>query len=141
MNPPHAIAVGLVQTVLLTIFAAGWWLRIQLPMVLGLRTDPMPDLAVVPGSPRDYTAHPSSAALVVEVSDTTLQFDTNDKRLLYAEARIPEYWVLDLNAGELLVFRDPNGTDYNTRQVLGPADAVSPLAARTATVQVADLLP
>jgi Uma2 family endonuclease len=141
MNPPHAIAVGLVQTVLLTIFAAGWWLRIQLPMVLGLRTDPMPDLAVVPGSPRDYTSHPSTAALVVEVADTTLHFDTNDKRLLYAEARIPEYWVLDLNARELLVFRDPNGTDYNTRQVFGPADAVSPLAAPTATVQVADLLP
>ncbi len=141
MNPPHAVAVMLVQGVLLAIFGAGWALRVQLPLVFGLETDPLPDFAVVRGSPRDFAAHPSTAALVVEVSDTTLSFDTGDKLELYARAGVPEYWVLDLNARELLVYRDPHGTAYRNQQTFGPADAVSPLAAPTATVRVADLLP
>ena len=59
---------------------------------------------------------------------------------------IPEYWVLDLNAGVLHVLRDPgplaaNGTAYRDQRTLSPADAVAPLAAPDASVRVADLLP
>src|SRR5262249_41110799 len=93
MNPPHAITLGLVEEAIRTAFAAGWWLRNQSPLILGQDIDPEPDLAVVPGRPRDYATHPTTAALVVEVSDTSLDFDTNEKRPLYARAGIREYWV------------------------------------------------
>ena len=80
------------------------------------------------------------AELVIEVADSSLDFDTNEKRLLYAKAGIREYWVVDINGRRLLVYRDPQAGDYATQLALGPADAVSPLAAPAAVVRVADLL-
>src|SRR5437763_1149905 len=77
MNPPHAKSLGLVEEAIRTAFGTGWWLRHQSPLILGLGTDPVPDLAVVPGRPRDYTGHPTTADLVVEVADTSLDFDTH----------------------------------------------------------------
>jgi Uma2 family endonuclease len=140
MNPPHAITLGLVEEAIRTAFGTGWWLRHQSPLILGQDTDPEPDLAVVPGRPRDYAGHPTTAELVVEVADLSLSFDTNDKRLLYARAGIREYWVVDINRRELLVYRDPQAGDYASRQTLGPADSVALLAAPAKLVQVADLL-
>ena len=140
MNPPHAITLGLVGEAIRTAFGTGWRIRSRSPLVLGQDLDPEPDLAVVPGTPRDYMGHPTTADLVVEVSDSSLDFDTNEKRLLYARAGIRDYWVVDINGLELLVYRDPQAGDYATRQAFGPADAVSPLAVPTATVRVADLL-
>lgn len=88
MNPPHAQTIGMLQTALPLAFGAGWWMRIQLPLVLGQEIDPEPDFAVVPGSPRDYSDHPTTAELVVEVADASFDFDTNEKRKLYAKAGI-----------------------------------------------------
>jgi Uma2 family endonuclease len=87
----------------MTAFAGGWHVRVQLPLVIDLFTDLVPDLAVIPGSPRGLTGHPASAALVVEVADTSLAFDTTQKLELYAWAGIPEYWVLDLTGRLFLV--------------------------------------
>jgi Uma2 family endonuclease len=140
MNPPHAITLGLVEEALRTAFGIGWWLRQQLPLILGQDTDPEPDIAVVPGRPRDYSGHPTTADLLVEVADSSLSFDTNEKRLLYARAGIRDYWVVDVNGRRLLVYRNPQAGDYATQQVLGPADTVAPLAAPAAVVRVADLL-
>jgi Uma2 family endonuclease len=140
MNPPHAITLGLVEESVRAAFGPGWWLRHQSPLVLGQDTDPEPDLAVVPGRPRDNAGHPTTAELVVEVADSSLDFDTNDKRLLYAKAGIREYWVVDINGRRLLVYRDPRAGDYATQQEFGPADAVSPLATPAAVVRVVDLL-
>ncbi len=140
MNPPHAITLGLVEEAIRTAVGAGWWLRQQSPLVLGQDTDPEPDLAVVPGHPRDYAGHPTTADLVVEVAVSSLDFDTNEKRLLYARAGIRDYWVVDINGRRLLVYRNPQAGDFASQQVLGPADSVAALAAPAAAVRVADLL-
>jgi Uma2 family endonuclease len=147
MNPPHAVGIALASDALQRAFGPGWHNRAQLPLVLGLDIDPMPDLAVVPGGPRDYlTAHPTTAALVVEVSDTTLALDLTEKAELYATAGVDDYWVLDLTGRRLLVFRDPaaipaGGTAYRTHLTLGPSESVAPLAAPNSPVTVASLLP
>jgi Uma2 family endonuclease len=148
MNPPHAVTLGLVEEGLRATLGPGWWLRVQMPLILGQHTDPEPDVAVVPGRPRDYTAHPTTAALVVEVADSSLKFDTTEKRGLYAAAGIREYWVVDVNGRVLLVYRDPHPApgqpydhDYATQQTLGASDTVAPLVAPTVLVSVADLLP
>src|SRR5262245_15774256 len=91
MNPPHATAVDLTVEALRTVFGAGWRIRGQLPLVLNQNTDPFPDVAVVAGGPRDFaTVHPTTAALVVEVSDTTLATDMTEKAELYATAGITD---------------------------------------------------
>lgn len=140
MNPPHAITLELVEEALRAAFGAGWRFRSQSPLVLSQDLDPEPDFAVIAGTSRGSSGHPTMADLVVEVADSSLDFDTNEKRLLYARAGIRDYWVVDINGRRLLVYRDPQAGDYTSQKVLGPADAVSPLAAPAATVRVADLL-
>lgn len=149
MNPPHAVALELVIEALRAAFGAGWRFRSQTPLVLGLDIDPMPDVAVLEGSARTApVVHPTTAALVVEVSDTTLAYDMTEKAELYATAGIPEYWVLDLNARQLHVYRDParlhadlEASAYGTHLTFDAAGSVAPLAAPNASVSVADLLP
>jgi Uma2 family endonuclease len=140
MNPPHAITLELVEETLRAAFGSGWRFRSQSPLVLGLDLDPEPDFAVITGTARGSSGHPTTADLVVEVADSSLSFDTNDKRLLYARANIREYWVVDINGRRLLVYRDPQAGDYATQQAFGAADTVAPLAAPNAVVRVADLL-
>ncbi len=131
------------------VFGDEWDARAQLPLDLSADTLPKPDVFLVPFREDEYgTAHPTTqkCVLVLEVADTTLQYDLTVKAELYAVAGVPEYWVLDLNARVLHVLRDPgtvaaNGTTYRSQQQLGPDDSVSPLAAPDRAVKVADLLP
>jgi Uma2 family endonuclease len=142
---PHSLAKALVVDTLRAAFASGYWVSEQSP-VQAVASDPQPDVAVIPGSPRAYTGHPSNAVLIVEVADTSLFYDTTTKVELYAAAGVADYWVLDLDGKQLHVFRDPapipaDGHTYRTRLTLSAADSVSPLAAAVATIRVADLLP
>ena len=106
---------------------------------------PEPDIAVVTGSPRDYrTGHPATAALVIEVSDATLDLDRRTKLPLYAAANVPEYWIVNVADRRLEVFRTPANLpapSYTQSLVLSPTDSISPLAAPHATIAVTNLLP
>ncbi|MBY0515247.1 MAG: Uma2 family endonuclease [Gemmataceae bacterium] len=148
MDPPHRIALELSAEALRAAFGAGWRVCIQLPLVLGQKTDPQPDIAFIPGSARGTSTHPTTAALVVEVADSSLRYDTTVKMSLYAAGGVADYWVLDVTARQLHVFRDPrpdaaqsHGHGYATHLTLTPTDAVTPLAAGGAVVTVAELLP
>src|SRR5262245_41359406 len=76
MNHPYAVVVELAMISLQVAFGPCWRMRPQLPLVLSQTTDPLPDLTVVAGDPRKATAHPTTAALVVEVCDATFRYDT-----------------------------------------------------------------
>jgi Uma2 family endonuclease len=151
VNWPHHLAVMLVAAVLARVFATGFFVDSRQPFpITGTSTasEPEPDVAVIPGKLRDYTDHPTVAALLVEVSDTTLFYDTTTKAELYATANMPEYWVLDVENRQFHVFRDPvslpaglGATAYQTHLTLSPTDTISPLAAPNATILVSDLLP
>jgi len=111
-------------------------------------SESQPDVLVVAGTRREYSDHPTTAALVVEVADSSLAFDIGEKASLYAAAGIADYWVLDLSHNRSYVFRDPRpeadqrfGHGYFRMSLNGPADSVSPLAAPTASILVSDLLP
>jgi Uma2 family endonuclease len=144
---PHAAALSLLVEVLRRVFATGYWIYDQKPFPVA-GSEPEPDAAVIPGSPRDYNDHPTIAVLIVEVSDTTLAYDLTTKAELYATAGITDYWVLDVENRQLHVFRDPQllpatleATAYQTHLTFSPTDRVSPLAAPNATILVSDLLP
>jgi Uma2 family endonuclease len=148
-KPPHAMSVVLVETALRAAFGPGFFVRPQLPLVLGQSTDPEPDAAVIEGSPRDFPIdHPTTAALAAEISDTTLSFDLGEKASLYAAGGIADYWVVDLNNRQLIVHRNPvrdpnqlHGWAYADVTAHAPGTIVNPPAAPTASVAVADLLP
>jgi Uma2 family endonuclease len=147
----HGAAITLTMDALRLAFGAGFWVRNQLSLDLSPRSVPDPDLAVVSGAPQGVTAatsNPTTALLVVEVSDSTLASDRNHKGSLYAAAGIADYWIVNLVQRQLEVYRDavadstqPFGYRYNSRTILDPVDTVSPLAAPQARIVVADLLP
>lgn len=87
----HATAVRLVEDALRAAFLAGFDVRTRLPLSLGDYSEPEPDVAVVKGSPRDSRdAHPSSALLVVEIAETSLDYDRRRKLPVYVRAGNPE---------------------------------------------------
>ncbi len=149
MNPPHAVAILIVNEVLRVAFGSGWTIRVQLPLILSQETDPVPDLAVVPGGVRDFAAaHPTMATLVVEVSDTTLDPDLTIKAEIYATAGVLDYWVIDVENRQLHVFRDPvplpeglGATAYRSHVTLAATDSVSPLAQPNHSIRVTEMLP
>jgi Uma2 family endonuclease len=148
-GPRHTLALTRSFRQLDRIFTEGCHVRRQDAFNVGKQSDPGPDLAVVPGVPEDYPdSVPATASLIVEVSDSTLFTDTTTKAELYATAGVPDYWVIDLESRQLLVYRDPvplpaglGATAYRTHLAFGPEATVSPLAAPTAAIKVADLLP
>lgn len=149
VNWSHTLAKTKTADALRIALGSIGWVNEQNPVTLPVTdSDPEPDVAVYPGKVTDYTDHPTAkdALLVVEVADSSLDNDLTVKLELYAEDGIREYWVVDLVNTQLLVFRDPGpisagGHTYHTRMTLAPTDAVTPLAAPTATVRVVDLLP
>lgn len=87
----HATAVRLIEDALRAAFLAGFDVRTRLPLSLGDYSEPEPDVAVVKGSPRDSRdAHPSSALLVVEIAETSLDYDRRRKLPVYVRAGNPE---------------------------------------------------
>ncbi len=142
-NARHASAMRAAEEALRVTFGRAFDVRVQLPLALGPDSEPEPDVAVVRGHWRDYVnAHPTTALLVVEISDSSLDFDRRRKARVYALAGIPEYWIVNLADRVLEVHRDP-GADvgYQTQQRLGADQAISPLATPSANIAVKDLIP
>ena len=148
-SPSHFTAVRLVERALARAFGEGWEVRPQGPIALDETSEPEPDVAVVRGGPRDHAfQHPGDPVLVVEVSLTSLAFDREQKASLYARARRPEYWIVNLVDRVLEVRRDPApsgaapfGFRYDTVTTLPTGATAYPLAAPGAAIAVADLLP
>jgi Uma2 family endonuclease len=84
---------------------------------------------------------PDDLRLVVEVADTSLNFDLKKKAALYARAGIVEYWVLDVAGRRLLVHRDPQNGKYSSIVVFGEQESVAPLAAPHTGFRVRDAFP
>jgi len=145
----HFAAIQAAEEALRTAFGPGWQVRGQGPLALDEESEPEPDVAVVPGSFRDYVAgHPSRPVLVVEVAESSLALDRDHKGSLYARAGLADYWILNLVDQVLEVCRDPGpdpsaafGWRHRSVEVLGRDASVSPLASPGGRVRVIDLLP
>lgn len=146
---PHTLAVELVNEALRTAFGREWRVRVQLPIALDQESEPEPDISVAPGRARDRReAKPSRLALIAEIAESSLTLDREYKGSLYAKARVPDYWIVNLVDRVLEVYRDPMPDasasyewSYRSVQSLSAAEHVSPLAAPTARIPIADLLP
>ena len=147
-DSPHATAVLLVQRALERAFGDGFTVRSQMPFALDDDSEPEPDVIVVEGQIRDYTAaHPSLCALLVEVADSSLLFDRRKKAALYGRAGVADYWIVNLRDRVLEVHHAPrrrartDGPRYARTTLLRPPATVTPLAAPDTQIPVADLLP
>jgi Uma2 family endonuclease len=148
-SSPHMVAVQLVHAALQRAFGPGWNVRQSGPVALDEDSEPEPDIAVVPGSPRDYvTGHPAQPVLVVEVSLSRLRFDREYKGSLYARAGVTDYWIVNLVDSVLEVRREPvldgaaaHGWRYASLTILRAGEILRPLAMPSAAVPVGELIP
>ena len=117
--------------------------RIAKPITLD-DSEPEPDIAIAIGSHKSYEkCHPAPDDLlvVIEISDSTLRRDITRKRDLYAQAGIPEYWVVDLQNRRLEIFRSPDGETYTDRRSLPDTstEAIALLAFPDCTITPKDI--
>jgi Uma2 family endonuclease len=149
MGSLHATAVTLAARAVEKSFGAGHFVRWQMPLTLGERSEPEPDGAVIAGDVRDYMHdHPTTAALIIEVADTSLAYDRTTKGSLYARAGISEYWIVNLVDRQVEVYRDPRpdlaaeyGVAYAWQTVVHGKETITPLSQPSGALRAADLLP
>ena len=145
-NQPHVLALRRIVHQLEQIFT--WILVFQeAPIDVAPEdhptSEPEPDVFVLkrpfPELNREQPK-PADLALVVEIADSTLAFDTTTKAALYARAQIPEYWVLDLKGRRLIVQLNPSGEVYKSVVANFPDERVAPQTAPGREILVSDLL-
>jgi Uma2 family endonuclease len=148
-DPAPSMARLLAADALYPIFREGWIVSQVRPLDTGQRSIPRPDVCVIAGAIRDFADnHPTTAGLVVEISEGTLRKDRTIKASLYAQASFPDYWIVNLVDRQLEVHRNP-GPDSSRRGRFRYADVtivpesgrIAPLAAPQSEIAVADLLP
>ena len=143
----HGRTIMLGTTILTDLFRGTHFVRVQCPITIDDTTEPEPDFAVV--GREEVLAltdqHPTTACLVLEVSDSSLGYDRNEKASLYARAGVPEYGVLNLRKLCLELHRDPYrdsevrfGWAYASTTILGADAEFTPLAASGKSVRVGD---
>lgn len=112
------------------------------PITLPNDSEPIPDLAIVNPLGATYLEHhpyPDDVFWLIEFSKATLNQDLTVKRVIYAEAGIPEYWVVNLNDKELKVFRDLDSGNYTTEETY-TTGSVSPCAFTDLEIAVSRLI-
>jgi Uma2 family endonuclease len=148
-HPPHDAALQKGTKRFLRVLPPGWDLRVQCAITL-TASEPEPDFAIVRGDEGTYlTRHPSApdVALVVEVSDSTLVGDREDKGRIYAKEMIACYWIVNINDQQIEVYTSPSGPTadpkFGQRTDHRPGDSVTVPLPGAAPVQIAvqDLLP
>ncbi len=127
----------------------GWDIRGQ-SAITTTDSEPEPDLAVVRGNETAYLyrkPEPPDIGVLIEVSDSTLSQDRNQKGRLYARAGVPYYWIINLADGWVEVYTDPDSAaatpSYRTRTDCQLRDQVPLIldGQTVAMVPVTDLLP
>ena len=100
------------------------------PITLPNQSEPEPDLAIIQPLGREYLSHhpyPENIFWVIEYANTSLEKDATIKYHLYAEAGILEYWLVNLQRRELMIYRQPSGREYGYKITLKEGE-ISPLA-------------
>jgi Uma2 family endonuclease len=121
---------------------------VQLPIEVTSISEPEPDFSLI--TPEDLARarrHPTCAPLVVEVANTSLDYDRTEKASLYARAGVPEYWILNVRDRQLEVHLDPApnpkgffGYAYASVTILGPDELVTASFLPPIPIRVLDLL-
>jgi Uma2 family endonuclease len=78
--------------------------------------------------------------LIIESADSTLKTDLTLKKQVYAEAKIPDYWVLDLAKRQLYVYRQPTEEGYQQEQILSERQSIAPLFFPDFQVKIREML-
>jgi Uma2 family endonuclease len=148
-KPTHRVSTRALRKILEKLLPEGWDVESQEPITT-LDSEPEPDVSVVRAGVLDNKKRhpkPSEIGLIVEVSDSTLARDRGTKKRIYARARIPVYWIVNLVDLQIEVYTDPTGPakrpGYRQDQTYKPGEAVLLVLGgeEIARIHVNDILP
>jgi Uma2 family endonuclease len=120
-----------------------WIVSVQDPVHLDEHSEPEPDVMLLRPAADDYTSRhpqPEDVFLLIEVSDTTLDYDREQKLPAYGRAGVAEVWVVNLVDGTIEVYREPTFAGYGSRTILRAEDTAEPQAFPDASMDLAALL-
>lgn len=140
--PPHAATTQRAFRYLDRLLESVAYVRMQLPITLKPKSEPEPDIAVVRIDPNEYgDRHPApdEIFLIIEVADSTLFSDRQQKAPIYARAGISDYWILDVNTRQVYVFREPTLDGYQQETVLAANTVLAPVAFPDITIPLNQL--
>lgn len=106
-------------------------------------SEPQPDLALLRPRQDDYINSLPEAGdvlLIIEVADTSVEYDRSVKLPLYARAGVPEAWLLDLNRRVIEVHRQPSEAGYDEKRTLGPGEHIAVPGIASVALGVDDVL-
>jgi len=129
-RPPHNVAVGCLSDLFRGLLA-GWFVNEEKPIDLSLRSRPEPDIAVIRGRLQDYSERNPTAAetvIVCEVADSSYAKDRGARWRMYATAKIPSYWIVNLPRRQIEVYSNPSGrgklAEYQDVKIAGADDEI-----------------
>ena len=122
----HAFAVDTLTRFFVKNVSDDILVRVQNPVRLSDYNEPEPDITLADLTKFDGKRHPRPAEmlLIVEVSDTTLKYDRDTKLSLYAEAEIPEVWIVNLKSDIVEVHQKPGSGIYQLAQIYKRGEVV-----------------
>jgi Uma2 family endonuclease len=129
IGPRHGAAVNTANRTIVRTVGEKAFVWVQTTVVLDTFVVPEPDIALLRPREDSYkTKHPGvqDILLIVEVADSSLEYDTSVKLSLYAILGIPEYWVADLRNDRLLVYVQPEGDTYRSTRELHRGQVIAP---------------
>jgi Uma2 family endonuclease len=139
-SPLHEYVAQMLMKALLALLPYGFEVRPKRPLSIG-DSEPEPDISVVKGNAADWIrAHPTTAALVVEIAITSADIDEG-KASIYAEAGIPEYWIVRPDLRTVTVYREPIADGYRARTSLSAQDTLRCISLPGVEIAVASVLP
>jgi len=139
IHDPHIVCVNRLNRLFVERTDPEVAVSVQNPVRIDEHNEPEPD--VVLSTALDGAPRPDDVMLLVEVSGSTLDYDRDVKRSLYARAGLPEVWIVNLDDQQIEVHRNPDGDVYRTRHLTGLDDTVIPeRPAPIGTVPVRDIL-
>lgn len=143
MGNPHRQSVNWMDLLLKETIGRRAMVQVQATIVLDDGTAPEPDLAVIRlRSVNDLvTVTPEEIYFLVEVADSSLEFDRETKLARYAAAGIPEVWIANLVDGRVEAYDDPVDGAYRNLRTVAAGQSISPRAFPDVVLVVSDFLP
>jgi Uma2 family endonuclease len=124
----HAACVDRLNELLVRELVGRAIVRVQNPIQLSTRSEPQPDFAILQRRSDFYAngyPQPNEVFALIEVSDSTIEFDRTVKVPIYAKDSIAEVWIVDLNAEAVQIYRDPSAAGYQQLQTFRRGQAIS----------------
>ena len=118
-------------------------IAVQDPVRLDEHSEPQPDVMLLLWRDDFYRSghpRPTDVLLLIEVADTTLDYDQKQKLPVYARADIPEVWIVNRPARRIESYSDPSGNTYSTVRHFGPGETVAPQAFPDIILEVAQII-